>query len=355
MMRGGATSAVGLAVEAELWVVGCGCWGSSGRLHVSCHESSHVALLLVCPHFSGRLPQDYQRSHIDPRCGPDTCSAMTITPFTSAAFAPSALGSFTPPCHSRFARKCSRTPANVYMGRRSEKIKHRKDAQSQAKAKVFARVGKMITMAAKQGGPDVVGNRALAEAIDAAKRVKFPKDTMEKAIARATSPDQAEYKKSSFEAYGHGGAAIYIDVLTDNPNRAAADIRTAINKSKFKIASPGSVAFNFERMGKIHVSKDCVQDEDDLFMAAVDAGAEECDVDPDDVSMYRILTDATALYDVQKALGGAGFQIELAQLAMVPKTVVTVSEEDMEKNMDGVDMIQSVEDVDDVFINATLE
>ncbi|PXF44509.1 hypothetical protein BWQ96_05687 [Gracilariopsis chorda] len=241
------------------------------------------------------------------------------------------------------------------MGRRSEKIKGRKEAQSQAKAKVFARIGKMITMAAKQGGPDIVANKPLADAIEAAKSARFPKDTMEKAIARATSPDQADYKQSSFEAYGHGGAAIYIDVLTDNPNRAAADIRTAINKSKFKIASPGSVAFNFDRMGLIHVPVDCVEDADHLLMAAIDAGAEECDIDSQHKSRYRILTNASALHEARKGLEQAGYQIELAQLAMIPKTWVNVSEEDMEKNAEGIDMLQAVEDVDDVFVNASVE
>ncbi|CAN8072694.1 unnamed protein product [Agarophyton chilense] len=288
-------------------------------------------------------------------------TAMASVPVTMQnpsliAFAPPSPGTFAQSRSAPLPRTCkSAPPYRLYMGRRSEKIKSRKDAQSQAKAKVFARVGKMITMAAKQGGADVVANRALAEAIEAAKSVNFPKDTMEKAIARATSPDQADYKRSSFEAYGHGGAAIYIDVLTDNPNRAAADIRTAINKSKFKVASPGSVAFNFERMGKIQVPKESVEHEDDLFMAAIEAGAEECDLDPNNASMYRVLTNATSLNDARKQLETAGFQIELAQLAMVPKTFVSVSEEDMEKNMDGMDMIQAVEDVDDVFINATLD
>eukprot|EP00178_Gracilaria_changii_P000828 TRINITY_DN1104_c0_g1_i5.p3 TRINITY_DN1104_c0_g1~~TRINITY_DN1104_c0_g1_i5.p3 ORF type:complete len:298 (-),score=59.72 TRINITY_DN1104_c0_g1_i5:548-1441(-) len=285
-----------------------------------------------------------------------TFRTMETASLSWSAFAPPASCTLARPRQLCFPRTCSRTAANhVHMGRRSEKIKHRKDAQSQAKAKVFARVGKMITMAAKQGGADLVANRALAEAVEAAKRVNFPKDTMEKAIARATSPDQADFKTSSFEAYGHGGAAIYIDVLTDNPNRAAADIRTAINKSKFKIASPGSVAFHFERMGKIHVSKDCVENEDDLLIAAIDAGAEECEVDPDDDSMYRVLTNSSSLYDTQKGLETAGFQIELSQLAMIPKTFASVSEEDMEKNINGVDLIQAVEDVDDVFTNAVVQ
>lgn len=237
------------------------------------------------------------------------------------------------------------------MGRRSDKIKGRKDAQTLARTKVFARIGKMITMAAKQGGPDIIANHALADAIDAAKAANFPKDTMEKSIARATSADQADFKESTFEAYGHGGAAIYINVLTDNSNRAAADIRQAVNKSKMKIASPGSVAFNFDRMGVVRVTADSVADADELLLAAIDLGAEECDVDENDDTIYRIVTEAAALNTTRKGLEEAGYTIDFAQLEMIPKTWVSLSEEDMEKNMSGVEKLEALDDVDGVFMN----
>lgn len=241
------------------------------------------------------------------------------------------------------------------MGRRSEKIKGRKDAQNAQRAKVFARIGKMITMAAKAGGPDIVANKALADAIDAAKAASFPKDTMEKAIARATSADQADFKESSFEAYGHGGAGIFIDVLTDNTNRASADIRTALNKSKLKIASPGSVAFNFDRKGVIQVIADSVDDSDELLLAAIDAGAEECELDSIDDSLYRIITHPADLTPARKALEAIGYSIDIAQLEMIPKTYVTVSEDDMEGNLSGIEILQSLEDVDGVYMNATTD
>lgn len=241
------------------------------------------------------------------------------------------------------------------MGRRSEKIKGRKEAQTAARTKVFARIGKIITMAAKTGGPDIVTNKALADAVEAAKAVSFPRDTMEKAIARATNADQADFKESSFEAYGHGGAAIYIDVLTDNPNRAAADIRTAINKSKMKIASPGSVAFNFDRMGVVRVLRESVADADELLMAAIDAGAEECEPDANDNEQYRVLTAPAALNTAGRALKEAGYSINIAQLEMVPKTTVSISRGDMELNLKGIDMLQALEDVDGVYMNAIVE
>lgn len=240
------------------------------------------------------------------------------------------------------------------MGRRSEKIKGRRDAQNAAKTKVFARIGKMITMAAKAGGSDTVANTALADAIEAAKAASFPKDTMEKAIARATSADQADYKESTFEAYGHGGAALYIDVLTDNANRASADIRVAVNKSKMKIASPGSVAFNFERKGVVRVLTESVEDGDELLLAAIYAGAEECDKDPNDDSVYCITTDPASLNDTRKTLEEAGYTADVAHLEMVPKSWVTISEEDMERNLDGIEMLHALEDVDGVYMNAVV-
>ena len=210
-------------------------------------------------------------------------------------------------------------------------------------------------MAAKAGGPDLITNKALADAVAAAKAVSFPKDTMEKAISRATSDDQADFKESSFEAYGHGGAAIYVDVLTDNANRASANIRTAINKSKMKVASPGSVAFNFDRMGVIRVKNESVQDADELLMAAIELGAEECDPDEADESVYRILTNPSSMNAATTGLSEAGYDVDLAQLEMVPKSWVSVSDEDMELNVKGVDALEALEDVDGVYMNAKVE
>lgn len=241
------------------------------------------------------------------------------------------------------------------MGRRSEKIKGRREAQNAAKTKVFARIGKMITMAAKAGGPDIIANRALADAIEAAKAASFPKDTVEKAIARATNADQADYKESTFEAYGHGGAAIYIDVLTDNLNRASANIRVAVNKSKMKIASPGSVSFNFERRGVIRVLAEGVDDGDELLLAAIDAGAEECEKDPADDDVYMIITEPGSLNEAKKKIEKAGYEVDLSQVEMVPKTYVDVTADDMEKNLDGIETLQALEDVDGVYINAKTE
>lgn len=317
--------------------------------------------LLVSRYFLRLLQIGVEHS---PRNG-NTTKKMYISVFpdqrnpNNMAFVPGALSARFPLTkHLQQNRTSTISHSNrvcVYMGRRSEKIKGRKDAQTLARTKVFARVGKMITMAAKQGGPDVIANKALADAIATAKAVSFPKDTMEKAIARATSADQADYKESTFEAYGHGGTAIYIDVLTDNSNRAAADIRTAINKNKMKIASPGSVAFNFERKGVVRIAVDSVSDSDELLMTAIDAGAEECDPDENDDSLYQVITDPGSLSTTRDTLKEAGYDVEVAQLEMVPKTWVSISKDDLEHNLRGIEALEALEDVDGVYMNGKLE
>lgn len=216
---------------------------------------------------------------------------------------------------------------------------------------IFARIGKQITIAAKAGGPDLESNKALKDAVDAAKAASFPKDTMDRAIARATNKDQADFKESSFEVYGHGGCGIYIDVLTDNLNRAAADIRTLVNKQKMKVASPGSVAFNFERMGVVRVLTENVEDPDELLMAALDGDATECDLDPDDPEQYRITAPMEGLQTTRDAVKQAGYTLESAQLEMIPKATMDVSDRDFEKNFVAVEMLEDLDDVDAVATN----
>lgn len=198
-------------------------------------------------------------------------------------------------------------------------------------------------------------NKPLADAVELAKAASFPKDTMERAIARATNKDQADFKESSFEVYGHGGCGIYIDVLTDNSNRAAADIRTIVNKQKMKIGSPGSVAFNFERLGVVRVLAEDVADPDELLMAALDAEADECEPDPFDDEQYRVCVAMGGLQRVTKSLKQAGYKIESAHLEMIPKTLTDVSERDSQRNLVAIEMLEDLDDVDAVSTNMSAE
>lgn len=250
------------------------------------------------------------------------------------------------------ARPLHRTP--VCMGRRSAKIANRKEKQTRARTKVFARIGKRITIAAKAGGADVETNRPLAAALDEARLANFPKDTMERAIARATNADQADFRESSFEVYGHAGVGIFVAVLTDNVNRAAADIRTVVTRNGLKVASPGSVAFNFERKGVVRVPKEAVEDEDELLLAAVEAGADECEPDPADEGMFRIVVGAAGVAEARRSLKEAGYAAESAEMEMVPKAMVEVAEEDAELNYKAIELLEDLDDVDGVYCNMAI-
>ena len=165
-------------------------------------------------------------------------------------------------------RRCrSATLGPVMMGRAAAVRANKKGKTDMIKAKLNARFGKMVVAAVKSGGADPVANTALAKILDQGKKAGVPKDNMEKAMKRGASKDQADYKESTFEAYAHGGVGFVIDVLTDNNNRAAGDIRTVINKQKLKQAESGSVAFNFDRLGAVTVITD--KDEDEMTEAAV--------------------------------------------------------------------------------------
>eukprot|EP00182_Erythrolobus_australicus_P000478 CAMPEP_0185834826 /NCGR_PEP_ID=MMETSP1353-20130828/6336_1 /TAXON_ID=1077150 /ORGANISM="Erythrolobus australicus, Strain CCMP3124" /LENGTH=187 /DNA_ID=CAMNT_0028533335 /DNA_START=124 /DNA_END=684 /DNA_ORIENTATION=- len=137
----------------------------------------------------------------------------------------------------------------VFMGRRSAKIATRKGKQEQARVKMFSRVGKQIVSAVREGGDNPDANKTLAMALDGAARVNFPKDNIQRLLARATAKDQADYKRALFEVYAPGGVGVLIDVFTDNNNRAMSDIRTVLNRFSVSLAEAGSVSFNFDRLG----------------------------------------------------------------------------------------------------------
>ncbi|GAB0493245.1 hypothetical protein MMPV_004521 [Pyropia vietnamensis] len=248
------------------------------------------------------------------------------------------------------------------MGRRSEKIANRKGKQDRAKTKAYARIGKMLIAAIKSGGStDPVANRPLAEALAAATAANFPKENIERAFERANSTDQADFKTSSFEVYGAGGVGLLVDVWTDNSNRASAEIRQAVGKAGMKIASIGSVAFNFDRKGVVEVGAEAGDAAaEEVLMAAIDAGAEECewtawtadeveDGAPDGGGRYVLSTDGGDLMTVKTAMADAGYPILRAELEMVPRMTVDVSDEDRLVNERGVEALEDLDDVDAVW------
>lgn len=227
-------------------------------------------------------------------------------------------------------------------------IKHKKSRADQKKGKIFSRITKEIIAAVKVGGADPKSNTKLRLALQKAKAANLPNDNIERNIKKASSADQADYHESSYEIYGHGGVGIIVEALTDNKNRTAADIRVALNKCGGSQASPGSVAFNFDKTGVIEILKDQAIEEE-LFVAAEEAGAQDFEMEGES---YLVLTDPSELYSVKEALEHKNFKIESANLAMLPKSFVDCDEEQLNANLKLIEWLEDLEDVDEVFHNA---
>ncbi len=226
-------------------------------------------------------------------------------------------------------------------------IKHKKGRADAKKGKIFSRAAKEIISAVKEGGPDPKGNPRLRLAIDKAKSSNVPNDIIDRNIKKASASDQADYEELSYELYGYGGVGIYLDIMTDNRNRIASEIRIAINKKGGSIANPGAVAYNFDRKGLIQVSKEGV-DEDELLLAATEAGAEDFD-EMDEA--YIVITDPTSLYQVKEELAKLGFKCMETSLEMIPKVTVEVDEETGKSNEALIERLEEIEDVDALFHN----
>lgn len=226
-------------------------------------------------------------------------------------------------------------------------IKHKKERADKQKGKIFSRIAKEIITAVKEGGGDPKSNTRLRLAIQKAKENNVPNDNIDRNIKKATSADQQDYVEVTYELYGYGGVGIIAEAMTDNKNRTASDIRIATNKCGGTIASPGSVAYNFDKKGIIQVSKEN-QNEEDLFALAIDCGAEDFDVQDD---MFIIITGFEDLYTVKEGLESKNIKCENASLEMIPKVSVECSSEDIEKNNKLIDWLENIDDVDAVYHN----
>jgi YebC/PmpR family DNA-binding regulatory protein len=229
-------------------------------------------------------------------------------------------------------------------------IKHRKEKADAKKGKLFSRVTKEIISAVKQGGPDAKNNPKLRLALIKAKEVNLPNDNIERNIKKAISSDQADFVEMMYEMYGHGGVGIIIDLMTDNKNRTASDMRIATNKRGGSIAAPGAVAYNFDRKGIIHVQKKGTIDE--FFEAVIETGAEDVE-EVEDLFIVTVLPDQ--LYQIKDQITALGYHVEEAQLEMIPKNLVEVSEEHRQANLALIEWLEALDDVDAVYHNMKLE
>jgi YebC/PmpR family DNA-binding regulatory protein len=229
-------------------------------------------------------------------------------------------------------------------------IKHRKGRADAIKGKLFSRVTKEIISAVKQGGPDPKSNTKLRFALQKARDVNMPNENIERNIKKATSADQADFTTLTYELYGHGGVGIIVEIMTDNRNRVASEMRIATNKKGGTIASPGAVAFNFDRKGVIQVLKKAAVEEE-LFLAATEAGAEDFDVTDD---LFIITTMPEELFQVKEKLDQLGIKCEEAEWQMIPKVYVECPKEIEQANLELVDYLEAFDDVDAVYHNMKL-
>ncbi len=229
-------------------------------------------------------------------------------------------------------------------------IKHKKGKADAAKGKLFSRVTKEIISAVKQGGPDAKANPKLRLAIQKAKAVNLPSDNIERNIKKASSQDQSDYFELTYEIYGHGGVGIIVEVMTDNKNRTASDMRIATNKRGGSIANPGSVTFNYDKKGIIQIPSEGFSEED-LFEIVIEAGAEEFE---EEEGMYMVITSPEDLYHVKERIEEKNIKVSEANLEMIPKNSVECSEEIKEQNMALIDWLENLDDVDAVFHNMSI-
>ena len=226
-------------------------------------------------------------------------------------------------------------------------IKHRKERSDKQKGKMFSRLAKEIISAVKIGGADPKSNPRLKLAIQKAKVANFPNDNIERNIKKAASGEQENYESVTYEIYGYAGVGVIVEVLTDNKNRAASDMRIAINKKGGTIATPGSVAFNFDRKGVIQIEKKG-QDEEKLFSSAIESGAEDFESTEEG---FMVITDPTELFAVKEKLDTLIAGPSEADIQMIPKLLVSCDEEARASNLALIEWIEDLDDVDAVYHN----
>jgi YebC/PmpR family DNA-binding regulatory protein len=227
-------------------------------------------------------------------------------------------------------------------------IKHKKGAADKARGKLFAKVARQIEVAAKAGGGDIDANPTLRTAVAKARAARMTNDAIDRAIKRGTGEGGSEtYEAITYEGYAPGGVALLIDVLTDNRNRTGAEVRSIFTKLGGSMAEPGAVGWQFSRRGVVMVNGPV--DEDELMMAALEAGAEDV---IDDGGVWRVMSQPSVAYDVKDALEAAGFSVDSADTPMVSDNLVPVtSVEEAKKILRIVEAFEDNDDVQDVYSN----
>jgi YebC/PmpR family DNA-binding regulatory protein len=230
-------------------------------------------------------------------------------------------------------------------------IQHRKGAQDKKRGKLFTKLIREITVAAKMGGGDPDANPRLRMAIDKAKSQSMPKDNIERAVKRGAGElDGAEYQEMRYEGYGPGGTAVMVDCLTDNRNRTVAEVRHAFSKFGGNLGADGSVNYLFNHVGQLLYDADV--DEDAIMEAAIEAGAEDIVVDDD--GSIEVLTDPGDFESVRDAMQAAGHAPESAELTMRASTNSELGAKEAESMIKLLEVLEDLDDVQQVYSNADI-
>jgi len=230
-------------------------------------------------------------------------------------------------------------------------IQHRKGAQDKKRGKLFTKLIREITIAAKMGGSDLDANPRLRLAVDKAKAQSMPKDNIERAIKRgAGETEGADYLEIRYEGYGPGGTAVMVDCLTDNRNRTVADVRHAFAKFGGNLGADGSVSYLFNQVGQLLFPEG--SDEETVMDAAIEAGAEDVIVDTD--GSIEVLTEPADFEQVRDAMRAAGIQAETAQITMRSSTNAALEVKEAGSMIKMLDMLEDLDDVQEVYSNADI-
>ena len=231
-------------------------------------------------------------------------------------------------------------------------IKRRKGAQDAKRGKIFTKIIKEITVAAKEGGADPDGNPRLRLAIQNAKGANMPKDTIERAIKKGSGADAANYIETTYEGYGPHGVAVFVECTTDNLNRTVSDVRAAFSKYGGNLGTNGSLEFIFDRKGVFNIPAPASLDEDELTLALIDGGAEEVEIDEGYLNITCAMED---FGNMQKKVEELGLEAETAELQRIPNNLKALEDEQLLGVMKLVEALEDSDDVQKVYHNMDIK
>ncbi len=231
-------------------------------------------------------------------------------------------------------------------------IQHRKGAQDARRGKIFTKIAKEITVAAKLGGEDLASNPRLRLAVSKARAASMPKDNIERAIKKGTGSDASqEFAEKTYEGYGPGGVAVLVDCLTDNVNRTVADIRHAFTRFGGNLGTEGSVSWMFHKKGNIVYQRQNIKDPDKLFEVALENGAD--DINEED-GVIEIVCQPSAFNDLKDALDKTGVEADVAEVGMIPENYSAIDAAKSESLTKLIDFLEDNDDVQNVYHNAEM-